>query len=48
MKMVHTSIFLMTADPVSDNAWKSTFGYVEETISLELLEISITDRGLEN
>ena len=23
-------------------------GYVEETIALELLEISITDRGLEN
>lgn len=39
---------LMTADSVSDNAWKSTFGYVEETIALELLEISITDRGLEN
>jgi hypothetical protein len=39
---------LTTVTPVEDNAWKTTFGYEEETISLEKLEISITDRVLEN
>lgn len=38
----------ITSETVAENAWKTTFGYEGETLSLEIAEISITDRGLEN
>lgn len=39
---------LISYDTVSDNSWKSIFGYYTEVAELEITEISVTDRGLEN